>query len=175
MKLRIAYLVEKGKGGGPPYYWQPSGKMRSAGARPEQIGAAAARARELNIRHGVSSLEPRMPLKAAATRGTIKGLIIEYKRSTHFTKLAPATKRSYVQALDRIDQWMGDKRPALITPSLVHQLYGGLAKPAPVFAHHTDQGEPNAPATPRIAGTSEAPMRVWSTPSRAVSHASRLG
>lgn len=139
MKLRVPYLVAKGPDGGPPFYWQPSAKIRAAGARPErlpdEITAAMARARELNIRHGVSALEPGMVPKAAPARGTIRGLILDYKRSVHFTKLAPATRRSYAQALDRIDQWMGDKRPTAISPSLVHQLYRGLARRAPVFAH----------------------------------------
>jgi hypothetical protein len=140
VKLRIPYLVAKGQDDGPPYYWQPSAAMRARGCRPErlpdEITAAAERARELNLRYGVGGGAPIASVpKVAATSGTITALITAYKRSPHFTRLAPASRRSYSQALDRIGAWMGDKRPASITPQLVHQLYNGLAKKAPVFAH----------------------------------------
>lgn len=141
MKLRIPYMVAKGPDGGAPFYWQPSGTLRKAGFRPErlpdEITAAMDRARALNLRHGVGkgvTIAEATPPSPAA-RGSIDNLILAYKRSQHFLTLAPATKRSYRQALDRISQWMGDKRPSAITPSLVHKLYAGLAKRAPVFAH----------------------------------------
>jgi hypothetical protein len=165
-RIKIRHLVERSREGRTPrFYWQPSGELRAAGWQPERLpddwAAAMARAEQLNAdvdawRRGEAPIgAPAAAVKRQkrAAPGTVSALIVDYRGSRWWAKLAPRTRRDYEWCLEAIEAWAGDQPARAVTP------------PA-VIAFHDAQAR-------RVEGTGRA-RRVIETPAKAAA-AVRLG
>lgn len=136
--MKVRHLVaQKNARGGVRYYWQPSSPLRAEGWQsqrlPDDLGAAIARAEALNAdvdawRRGQVSPSAPPAVKARARRaapGTLGALVVDYRASRWWAKLAPATRRSYDWALDAIEAWGGDQPAREVTPRAVQAFYEG--------------------------------------------------
>lgn len=134
MRAGIRHLVELPGASGPRWFWQPSTKLRAQGWRgrrlaattlAEAIDAAEALNAELDAWRIEQASGPAKPRYAA---GTVAALIVDYKQSDFFTKLAERTRRDYGHYLDRIAEWAGDQPARAITPVAVQAWYRAMAK-----------------------------------------------
>jgi integrase len=127
----VPYLRQTRSG----FYWEPSRRLKALGFAAEPLGAdpekALARARELNeqiaarIREEIETIPPR--------RDTLAWVILDYRKSRAWIKLAPSTKRGYGQYLDKIEAKFGNFRPEAITRRVVKQWQETLEGHAPAF------------------------------------------
>lgn len=134
--LKIRHLVgRENKDGTCRFYWQPTAELRSGGWRVQPLGhdhaAAIARAGVLNGEVDAwraGNPAPNAPPSAAtrgkaAAAGSVEALVLAYKRSRFWTKLAPATQRQYAWCLDAITAWAGDQPARAITSPAVQAFY----------------------------------------------------
>lgn len=149
--LTIRYLVRlNGPAGGlPRFYWQPSSKLRAAGERPQRVpldwnrytdapaleAAAIAAAQLLN-----ADLDGRRTQAVAAivaprpAARTLGDLIVAYRSSPDWRKLAEKTRRSYTQCLGKIDAWGADAPVKVIDAARVQKLVQSLSA-TPAYAN----------------------------------------
>jgi hypothetical protein len=134
---RVRHLIQKPgpAGGGPRWYWQPPTALRAAGWRmqrlPDELGAAVARAEQLNREVDAwraGQPEPGAPPAAvrrgrAAVPGTVEHLVAAYRASRWWTKLRATTQASYGYCLDAIVEWAGDQPVRAITSQAVQAFY----------------------------------------------------
>ena len=133
---KIRHLVAlPGKAGSTRWYWRPAAPLKAAGWRdqrlPEGEAEAIAAAEALNAevdawRQGEQP--PHAPAAAArrhkaAPIGSVEALVIEYKRSRWWLKLAERTRKDYAGYLDTIVAWAGDMPARAITGPAVEAFY----------------------------------------------------
>lgn len=117
--IKVPYFVEKRGRDGPRYFWQPSKNLRSAGWYPRRLpiaeGDALQEARRLNDelakwRKGeqTDEMAPATGGRRKIKPGSIDHLILLFKQSRRWAKLALATQRSYRQCLTKLSDWCGD-------------------------------------------------------------------
>ena len=134
--IKIRHLVAlPGKAGSTRWYWRPAAPLKAAGWKdqrlPEDEAQAMAAAEGLNAevdawRQGATP--PHAPAAAAkrnkaAAVGSVEALVIEYKRSRWWLKLADRTRKDYGGYLDTIIAWAGDMPARAITGPAVEAFY----------------------------------------------------
>jgi integrase len=142
----VRYLVQQPGPAGqlPRWFWQPSSKLRAQGLRPQRvptdwhrytdagelhcaaITAAEALNAELDASRVSTALAATRPPPPPAQR-TVAELVLAYKQSPNFARLAPTTRRGYLQCLDRITTWAGDAPVRAIDAALIEQLRDSYA------------------------------------------------
>jgi integrase len=144
--IRVRYLVSRpgAPGALPRWFWQPSTPLRAQGWRPQRVPldyarhtdagelqrAAMAAAEALNADLDAACLSaaraaarPPVPL----TQRTVDELITAYRSSPDYTTLSPATRRGYLQCLDRLATWAGDAPVRAIDAARVQKLKAAYA------------------------------------------------
>lgn len=126
-KIRVKYLIQKGN----RFYWQPSTRLRILGWAAVKLSAtleaAIAEAQLLNQKldkwregDGEAGQE--------ASPDSVHNLILKYKKSPAYKKLAPSTKKGYNGRLELIDKWAGKFPVSAISRQSVKNLYEKLAQ-----------------------------------------------
>lgn len=140
--MKIRHLVVKKGAAGPAHYWQPAAALRAYGWRARRLSDdradAMREAERLNAdvdawRQGqvAADAPPAAGVRARRAdpaRGSVLALIVDYKASRWWQKLAPRTHRDYAWCLDLIEQWAGDQPARAITPPAVEAFYQGLVR-----------------------------------------------
>lgn len=119
--VRLAYVRQKNSG----YYWEPSRRVKRLGFKSEALGAdpigAAAKGKALNA--AVEREERRIALgeapEATIKEGTVAWLIRQWQGSSAWSDLQPSTRRVYAQALRAIEEWCGERHPAVVSRKAV--------------------------------------------------------
>lgn len=129
--MKVPYLRQTDSG----FYWEPTPRLRTLGFAAEPLGTdpdkALTRARDLNsqiaarVREEIESVPPR--------RNTLSWVIIDYRKSRSWAKLAKSTRRGYGQCLDKIEAKLGRFRPESITRRAVKEWQEILEAHAPAF------------------------------------------
>ncbi len=151
-----------GRGGTTRFFWEPGPGLRKQGYKVErlyradgipipaqQFGLAVELLTTINKRvaegaepseihriargrQGVVELAP--PPRGAVAPGTIHDVIRRYKAHWRFRDLRASTRRVYLQSLDLLGRWAGDKHVTVIDGPMVQELYAGL-RSRPYVAH----------------------------------------
>jgi hypothetical protein len=162
--ISVRYLVKLGGAGDglPRYYWQPSAKLRAAGHRPCRVpdawadhvepgaleGAAIAAAQAINAALDATRADVAAdvvgdadgakiePTPSFTLPRTLAELIVHYRASKRWRKLAPKTKVGYTQCLVLIEAWGGTRRVRALGADAVAQLADRMAS-TPSYANAT--------------------------------------
>jgi len=139
-KFRIRYLVSRQKKDGTDrYYWQPDCALRQAGWKMRRLSSilteAMTEAEEIN--QAVDQWRANILLEPVNEKpGTIASLIVDYKNSRLFDKLAPRTKHDYRHYLACIGEWAGDQMAININSRIVQTLYDTQRQSSPRKAQY---------------------------------------
>ncbi len=134
-KLTIRYFVNRpNKDGSPRYYWQPDTLLRQKGWAMRRLAnnLSEAMAEAEGINEAVDLWRANQidgPVNEKP--GTVDAMIAAYKKSRHFTDLAPRTQKDYSHYLEAVSSWAGDIPAASITAKSVNDLYETQMAKAP--------------------------------------------
>ncbi len=163
---KIRYLARRpGAGGTTRWFWQPSKTLLDQGFQAMRIArsdltpwgnpppgpvcdAADAWNAKLDAWRDGSGPHPfaddNPDLAAAATErrrktpapGSVDALIVRYKKSRDFLKLAASTQRMYSENLEIISEWAGDTHVLSLDVEMALDLYDELQPVTPTKANH---------------------------------------
>lgn len=112
-KVKIRYLIAKQQKGHTLYYWQPTKELQALGFLPRRLSdgkncplEAANEAELLNAE--LDDFRAGKATEISLKPGTLKWLIDQYQRDSHFLSLRPATRDGYVYNLAYLERWAGD-------------------------------------------------------------------
>lgn len=126
-KIKVRHLIKRGE----CYYWQPSSALRRAGWKCRRLAdtmeAAIAEAEKINAeldgwRAGKTEVS-QVPVV-----NSVASLIVSYKKSKEYRKLAENTKGDYDYRLELINKWAGKVPIEGITRKSVQDFWEALAK-----------------------------------------------
>lgn len=126
-KIKVRHLIKRGS----CYYWQPSSALRRAGWKCHRLSdtmeAAIAEAEKINAeldswRIGETEIS-QVPIV-----NSVASLIVSYKKSKDYRKLADNTKSDYDYRLELINKWAGKVPVEGVTRKAVQDFWEALAK-----------------------------------------------
>lgn len=143
--IKIRYMVSrKNSDGATRHYWQPSTQMLKDGFAPQRLpdslDAAIEMANRLNDAVAAWRRGAPVPeIEGQHTRlhpraGTVDALIRLFATSERFQRLAPSTKRGYLQSLGVISKWAGDAPVESLTRRVILDFYRVMSRRAPAYA-----------------------------------------
>lgn len=134
-QVTVPYFRTKASG----FYWEPSRKLRKFGFAPRPLGTdeGAALRVAIALNEQVKSAIHDALGSAAPVHGSIAWACIRYRASRQWHNLAPSTRRSYGQCLDRIEKVFGPLPCQSITRVVVKRWQEKLEARAPAFAAAT--------------------------------------
>ena len=127
--MTVRKRLAAGGRGKPIYYWCPSKRLRDQGwpiirlsdQREQALLEAEKHNAELDRWYSKGLPTP------GPKPGTVSALVRRYRADEAFSNLAQRTKRDYLQHLDLIEEWAGDKPVKAITRRAVQAYRRGMA------------------------------------------------
>lgn len=129
MKHKVRYMTVRTDKNGIRYYWQPSATLRKAGFKLARLSddytVARAEAQKLNedVDTWSKSGNTDFKFRERIHPESFAALVLEYRNSSKWMKLAPKTQRSYDQCLKIISETFGNKIVRLIDRAAVLRFY----------------------------------------------------
>ncbi len=107
--VKIRYLVSRPRKSGIAWYWQPTKKLIMNGFLPRRLSDDLAEAvQQAEILNGKLDAWYSGTASVPVKPDSVKALVILYRSSDAYTRLAPRTQQDYDTAIKLIEEWCGD-------------------------------------------------------------------